>query len=145
MQTRPVAAKDYWTRGALRRYLIREVFHGVLVDRHRESRTEDPVEVMVQALDEGSSLILFPEGTRNPGEEVLPFKSGIFHAARARPLVDLVPVYLQNLNRVMPRGELLPVPLLCSATFGAPTRIGPGEEKDAFLARLRQAILDLRP
>ena len=143
-KTRPVAARDYWARGALRRYLIREVFAGVLVDRDRETRTEEPVEVMVRALDEGSSLIVFPEGTRNTGEDLLPFKSGLYHVARARPQVELVPVWIENLNRVMPKGERLPLPLLCSATFGAPTRLAPGEEKAPFLTRLRQAILDLR-
>jgi 1-acyl-sn-glycerol-3-phosphate acyltransferase len=141
--TRPVAARDYWTRGALRRYLIREVFRGVLVDRDRETRVEDPVEAMVRALDEGASLILFPEGTRNTGDGMLPFRGGIFHVARARPQVEFVPVWIENLNRVMPKGELLPVPLLCSATFGSPTRIADDEEKGRFLARLRQAMLDL--
>ena len=94
-------------------------------------------------LDQGWSLIVFPEGTRNSSDDLLPFKSGIYHVARQRPQIELVPVWIENLNRVMPKGEFLPVPLLCSATFGAPTRLAPGEEKDAFLARLRRSVIEL--
>lgn len=142
-RTRPVAGADYWLKGAVRRYVITEVLNGVLIDREKASRTRDPIETLLEALDAGWSLIVFPEGTRASGDEMLPFKSGIYHVARQRPQVELVPVWIENLNRVMPKGEFLPVPLLCSATFGTPTRLVPGEEKDAFLARLQRSVVDL--
>jgi len=143
--TRPVAGADYWLAGGLRRYLITNVLNGVLIDRDKATRTRDPIEVILAALGEGWSLIVFPEGTRNVGAELLPFRSGIYHVARQRPEVELVPVWIDNLNRVLPKGDVLPVPLLCSATFGTPTRLREGEGKDAFLARLCRAILALRP
>ena len=143
-KTRPVAGADYWLKGRLRRYVITDVLNAVLIDRDKATRTRDPIETLLEALDAGWSLIVFPEGTRNTGDELLPFKSGVYHVARQRPEVELVPVWIENLNRVMPKGEVLPVPLLCSATFGAPTRLAPGEDKDAFLARLRQAVIDLQ-
>src|SRR5262249_14870271 len=96
-----------------------------------------------QALKQGESLILFPEGTRGPGSEVQPFKSGIYHLARAYPDVDLVPVWIDNANRVMPKGTLLPIPLLCSVTFGHPLKMEAGETKAAFLERLRSALIKL--
>ncbi|HUG62626.1 MAG TPA: lysophospholipid acyltransferase family protein [Methylomirabilota bacterium] len=143
-RTRPVAGADYWNRSATRRYLGRDVFDAVLIERDPEARTEDPVTQMARALDDGASLILFPEGTRNTGEERLqPFKTGLYHLSRARPAVELVPVWIENLNRVMPKGEFLPVPLLCTVTFGAPIRAGEDEDKDAFLARARAALLAL--
>lgn len=114
----------------------------MLVERGRE-KTADPMAVMLAALDAGDSLILFPEGTRNLGEGMLPFKSGLYHLARQRPGVELVPVWLENLARVMPKGSLVPVPLLCSVSFGTPIRLGAEEEKDAFLHRARQCILEL--
>ncbi len=144
-QTRPVAALDYWLTSPLRAFIGREVFNAVLIDRRPEARTDDPVMQMAQALDQDSSLILFPEGQRNSSDaDLLPFKSGLYHLAKSRPDVDLVPVWIANLNRVMPKGEIIPVPLICTLTFGAPLHIQPEESKDAFLARATQALLALK-
>jgi 1-acyl-sn-glycerol-3-phosphate acyltransferase len=145
-ETRPVAALDYWLKTPLRAFVGREVFRAVLIDRRPETRMADPVAQMAEALDDGASLILFPEGQRNASDApLLPFRSGLYHLARARPSVDLVPVWIENLNRVMPKGEIVPVPLLCTVTFGAPLRVAEGEEKAAFLARASLALLALRP
>ena len=142
--TRPVAGADYWEKGALRRYLIHQVLNGVLIDRERVDRNIDPIEVMNAALEAGDSLILFPEGTRNTTEELLlPFKSGIFHLARRNPKVEFVPVWMENQGRVLPKGETIPVPLLCSVNFGVPLEISEGEEKSAFVQRARDALLAL--
>jgi 1-acyl-sn-glycerol-3-phosphate acyltransferase len=142
--TRPVAGADYWLKGGLRRFLGQRVFHAVLIDRDPAHRDHDPIAVMATALDENNSLILFPEGTRNTSEEpLLPFKSGLYHLARARPDVEFVPVWIENLNRVMPKGEFVPIPLLCTVTLGAPIAIGTGEDKTAFLERSRNALLAL--
>jgi 1-acyl-sn-glycerol-3-phosphate acyltransferase len=144
-QTRPVAALDYWLASPLRAFIGREVFNAVLIDRRPDARTEDPVAQMVDALDQGSSLIMFPEGQRNSSDAtLLPFKSGLYHLAKARPGVDLVPVWIANLNRVMPKGEVIPVPLICTLTFGTPLHVEPDETKDAFLARATQALLALK-
>lgn len=145
-QTRPVAALDYWLTSPIRAFIGREVFNAVLIDRRPEARTEDPVAQMAAALDQGSSLILFPEGQRNSSDApLLPFKSGLYHLAKTRPGVDLVPVWIANLNRVMPKGEIIPVPLICTLTFGSPLHLTPDESKDAFLARATQALLALKP
>jgi 1-acyl-sn-glycerol-3-phosphate acyltransferase len=144
--TRPVAAADYWGRGLLRRLIGVGILRAVLIAREHVTRSNDPIEVMAKALDQGHSIIVFPEGTRNlTPERLLAFKSGLFHLARARPQVELVPVWLANLNRVMPKGEFLPVPLLCKVRFGAPMTLQEGEGKGAFLARAQAALLDLAP
>jgi len=146
--THPVAAADYWERGAVRRYLAKQVFQAVLVERKRTHHTEDPhihnpLAPMLRTLDSGHSLIVFPEGTRGNGADLLPFKCGIYHLAHERPGVELVPVWIDNLHRVLPRGAIVPAPLLCSVTFGAPIRLLPREEKKAFLTRLRQIVASL--
>ncbi len=142
--TRPVAAKDYWDRAGLRRYLVVNVFNAVLVERDRAAATRNPIEILLEGLGERHSLIIFPEGTRGNGLQLGPFRSGLYRLGKARPDVELVPVYIDNLNRVLPKGEFVPVPMLASVSFGAPMRVEDGEEKDAFLERARSAILELR-
>ncbi len=142
--TRPVAGADYWQTSALRRYIINRVFNGVLIDRERKASTDNPLQPMLDALGNGDSLIIFPEGTRNLEEVgLLPFKSGIYHLARQHPDVELVPVWIANLNRVMPKGRVLPLPLLCTTHFGAALTLEPDESKEQFLERSRAALLEL--
>lgn len=143
---RPVAGADYWLKSKINAFIGRDVFNAVLIQRVREERDADPVNVMAGAIDDGSSLIFFPEGTRNLSDMPLqPFKSGLFHLASARPHIDLVPVWIANLNRVMPKGEFIPIPLICTVTFGPPMKIGEGEAKEAFIERARNALLALAP
>ena len=143
--TRPVAGADYWQRDGLRRYLINQVFNGVLIDRERGSAHNNPLQPMLDALDHGDSLILFPEGTRNLEDGLLPFKSGLYHLAKARPQVELIPVWIANLNRVMPKGRALPLPLLCTLSFGAALQRLEDESKEAFLERAHNALLAMAP
>ncbi len=140
--TRPVAALDYWGGGGLKGFLAREVFRSILVDRSGA----DPravVDHLAESMGQADSIILFPEGTRGTGEELAPFKSGLYHLSRKRPDVDLVPVSMQNLNRILPKGEILPVPLFSSVSFGAPLRAEESESKTEFLQRAREALLRL--
>jgi len=142
-RTRPVAAKDYWSRGVLRRFLIHRVFHGLLIERAGFHRDDNPLNAMLQALKAGDSLILFPEGTRGRGGEIQPFKAGVFHLAEARPDVELIPAFIDNAWRVMPKGAALPIPLLCSVAFGKPLRFVGGESRPDFLERSRRSLVEL--
>jgi 1-acyl-sn-glycerol-3-phosphate acyltransferase len=143
---RPVAGADYWLKGRIRRLVGERVFNAVLIDRTPSTQEVNPVTRMIAALDDGASLILFPEGTRNLTEtRLLPFKSGLYHLAKARPDAELVPVWIENLNRVMPKGEIVPIPLLCTVTFGAAMQLATGEDKGGFLERARAALLALAP
>src|SRR5690606_33327525 len=106
---------------------------------------EDPLQAINQALAQGDSLIFFPEGTRNLAEGLLPFKSGLFHLHKAHPDVELVPVWISNLNRVMPKGRVLPLPLLCTLSFGGPLEVVEAETKQNFLQRSSNALRALAP
>jgi 1-acyl-sn-glycerol-3-phosphate acyltransferase len=142
--TRPIAARDYWTGSPFKHWLTREVFNAVYVNRQRTD-DQDPLEPLQDALRNGDSLVIFPEGTRSNKGEPQPFKSGLFHLAGQFPEAQLIPAWIDNVQRVMPKGEVVPVPILCTVTFGAPLQLQPGEDKRSFLARARQAVLDLRP
>ncbi|WCM92584.1 1-acyl-sn-glycerol-3-phosphate acyltransferase [Acidovorax sp. NCPPB 2350] len=205
--TRPIAAKDYWTKTPFRQWITTAVFNAVYVDRvsgppaaarapaegapaapaqapaaqpaagpaptqgmlegfNASAATtaapaaaqppaspealraalaeDDPLAPLVRALESGDSIVIFPEGTRGNGDEPQPFKSGLFRLAQMFPQVVLVPAWIQNVQRVMPKGEVVPVPILCSVTFGAPVELAPGEERRAFLDRARRAVIALR-
>ena len=141
--TRPVAAKDYWDRGGLRRYVARRVLNVVFVERHKEGREGDPLAPLAEALTQGSSLILFPEGTRGPGPLPAAFRSGLYNLAMRFPAVQLVPVYLENLNRAMPKGTFMPIPVICTVRFGAPLARRADEAREEFLERARAAVVVL--
>jgi len=142
--TRPVAAKDYWEKGPVRRYLANQVFHALLIDRKEIKVHQSPVDAMIRALGDTNSLIVFPEGQRNTGEEIGEFKSGLYYLCKKRPDLEAVPVHIDNLNRVLPRGEFLPVPLLSCITFGPPIWLEKGESKVDFLVRARAAVKRLK-
>jgi 1-acyl-sn-glycerol-3-phosphate acyltransferase len=141
--TRPVAAKDYWTRGWLRRYLAKQ-FNAMLIDRTEIKVHQSPVDLMIREIGRTHSIIMFPEGGRSTGDAVGEFKSGLYYLAKKRPELELIPVYINNMNRILPRGEFLPVPLLSSVTFGPPIWLEADEGKVNFLARARDAVLRLK-
>lgn len=141
--TRPIAAKDYWSRGAIRRYLAK-VFNAMLIDRKEIKVHQSPVDLMLREIGSTHSLILFPEGGRNPEGGVGEFKSGLYYLSKKRPELELIPVYINNMNRILPRGEVLPVPLLSSLTFGPPIWLEAGEPKTEFLVRAREAVVSLK-
>ena len=140
-KVRPVAAADYWGKGRVQRHIALKVLNAVLIDR--QTRSSDPLEPLKTALAAGDSLILFPEGTRGTGELPSAFKPGLYHLAKAFPQVELVPAFLDNLRRALPKGSLVPVPLSCIARFGAPIRLEEGEAKPDFLNRAREAVVAL--
>ena len=140
--TRPIAAREYWTATPLKHWITREIFNAVYVSRER-SADEDPLEPLLEALRNGDSLVIFPEGTRGHRGAPAPFKAGLFHLAEAFPDVPLIPAWIDNVQRVMPKGEVVPVPILCSVSFGAPLALQAGEDKRVFLDRARAAVVAL--
>lgn len=141
----PVAAKEYWWSSRLKKYFAENIFRAVPLARTREERGRDPLHALESVLDRGESLIIFPEGTRGDGEAIQKFKGGLYHLAAKYPHVELVPVYISNLGRVLPKGELLPVPIICSLHFGAGFTIEPEETKAALIARAQSKLEALRP
>jgi 1-acyl-sn-glycerol-3-phosphate acyltransferase len=140
--TRPVAARDYWGKNKLRRFIAETVICAVLIDRKPNPGSE-PLAPLERLLEKGRSILIFPEGTRAEGDEIAEFRSGIFRLAQRFPDIELVPVYLDNLQRILPKGSMLPVPITCTARFGTPLHVEPGEDKAVFLKRARAAVLAL--
>lgn len=139
--TSPAAAEDYWSKSRLRRWIACDLFQAVLIAREGITRENNPLERLAACLESGRSILIFPEGTRRTDGEVSAFKAGLFHLARRFPHIPLVPVHLDNLNRIMPKGAWVPVPLIAQAHFREPILMSEGEAKADFLARARAALL----
>jgi 1-acyl-sn-glycerol-3-phosphate acyltransferase len=148
-QVRPVAARDYWQQNGIRCQLATNVFNAVLVDRGSEGHkaaadaARATTTFIAAEMRDTYSLILFPEGTRSSTGVVGAFKSGLYFLSQARPDVELIPVYLENLNRILPRGESLPVPILSRVIFGPPLRRATNQNKTEFLEEARAAVIQL--
>ncbi|MBQ9811712.1 MAG: 1-acyl-sn-glycerol-3-phosphate acyltransferase [Thermoguttaceae bacterium] len=143
-KTRLVAAQDYWLGGPVRRFLALRVLNVILVDRENVSKRNNPLYRMLDEMGDRYSIIIFPEGGRSTTGVVEEFKSGVFYLVKKKPELELIPVYLDNMNRILPKGVLLPVPLLSRAFFGSPIWYERNENKEAFLERARNSVLDLK-
>jgi 1-acyl-sn-glycerol-3-phosphate acyltransferase len=147
VRTRPLGARDYWGNESPVRRLVTRLSGAVLIARDNPSvvERERQMEAILEAMGEQWSLIMFPEGTRGPGPNIAPFKSGLYHLRLRKPGLELVPVRLDNTHRILPKGELLPVPMACRVTFGPPLATRAGETKEVFLERARDAVRRLEP
>ena len=144
MITRPVAAKDYWSKGPVRRYFANQLFNAILIDREEIKVHQSPIDMIIREIGHTHSLIIFPEGGRSAGLEIGEFKSGLYYLCKKRPDLELIPVHVDNMNRILPRGKVLPVPMLSCITFGPPMWLEAGEIKVDFLARTRDAVRRLK-
>lgn len=144
-KTRPIAASDYWLKDGFRRFLIQDTFSGVTIQRNRSDQ-QDPLQPVKDVLTEGYSIIFFPEGTRNLNDdiELLEFKSGLYHLSQQFPDVEVVPVWISNLKRVMPKGAFIPLPLLSTVIFGKPLVLNQFSDKEQFLKHAQQQLLKLK-
>jgi len=140
--TRPVAALDYWGKG-VKRYIATQALGAVLIDRSRQDPNADPLDPLRASLRAGDSLIIFPEGTRGTSAVPAPFRQGLFKLASEFPAAELIPVYLDNLHRSLPKGAHLPVPMVCTVRFGAALTRVEAESRDDFLVRARDAVIAL--
>lgn len=139
---RPCAAADYFGRNRGVLWLSRTLFNILPIARENIRPEEHPIQRMRQTLESGESLLLFPEGTRGSGSEIGELKSGVAYLAEQIPGLTIVPAYLENMSRALPKGEYLPVPFFCEVRFGPPRRLSGTREQ--MLDQLRYDLEALR-
>jgi 1-acyl-sn-glycerol-3-phosphate acyltransferase len=124
-RVKPVAAADHFGKTALKAKFTRWFVNALLIQRKRdkENPENDPINQMIRAIDEGYSLIIFPEGTRGQPEVQQPLKPGIAYLLKSRPYVKYVPAYLKGMGKAMPKDDNLIVPHASSLTYGKPSVI----------------------
>jgi 1-acyl-sn-glycerol-3-phosphate acyltransferase len=143
--THAAAASDYWGQGVVKRFIAQKGLNAVLIDRSGSAAAGDALEPLRKVLSDGHSLILFPEGTRTGNRLPGPFKSGLYRLAKEFPSAELIPVYLDNPARSLPKGAVLPLPIICRTRFGAALEPILDEAKEVFLERARAAVSALAP
>ncbi len=120
-KVKPVAAEDYFGSTRLKAAFSNYFINTLLIRRKGEKDEEhDPIKTMLEALDAGYSLILFPEGTRGNAEQMDKIKPGIAKILSLRPHIKYVPVFMTGMGRSLPKGEVLVLPYKSSVNYGKP-------------------------
>jgi 1-acyl-sn-glycerol-3-phosphate acyltransferase len=139
---RPVAAADYFERNRFVSVLTKTLFNILPIARANITPGNNPLRKMRETIEAGQSLILFPEGTRGSSEEMAPFRAGVAHLLEKARGVPVVPAYLVNMGRSLPKGEFIPVPFFCEIRLGAP-RIINGTRQE-IIKSLESAVRELK-
>lgn len=142
IKTKPIAAADYWGKNRFLSWVSQKGLNAVLIDRKGKSR-EEALAPVVEALNAGHSVIFFPEGTRSQSSMPGEFKSGLHSLYSQFPDVEMVPIYLENLHRAMPKGKRVLLPILCTIRIGNPIVRKEGEQRVPFLMRAHEAVVEL--
>jgi 1-acyl-sn-glycerol-3-phosphate acyltransferase len=119
-KVKPVAAADHFGKTVLKEKMSNYFINTLLIQRKRdkENSANDPINKMIKALDEGYSLIIFPEGTRGEPEIQQPLKPGIGYVLSQRPTIKYVPAFMKGMGKAMPKDDSLIVPFNSSLTYG---------------------------
>ncbi len=117
-----VAAKDYFCRTPLLTWFSINIIGIIPIDRKGEDKTKDPIAPVIEALDAGYTVVIFPEGTRGDPEKRQPLKYGISKLLELKPEIEISPVFMHGLGKSLPRGEALLVPFVCEINIGEPLK-----------------------
>ena len=143
-KVKPVAAADHFGRTKLKEKLTNFFVNTLLIQRKRdkENPDNDPINKMIDALDNGYSLLIFPEGTRGEPEISQPLKPGIAIVLANRPKVKYVPAYMKGMGKAMPKNDNLILPYNSVLIYGKPSNID-NIETEQILSQIQKDFIDL--
>ena len=126
----PIAARDFFGGSLFKKFLMRYLVNATLIKRDRTDPENDPIDSMDKMLKKSRSLILYPEGSRGIPGVMSNFKKGLGYLIQRNPDVDVIPVYLDNVYKTLPKGKKLILPYNCSINFGEPIKFNSYELED---------------
>lgn len=136
-RVRPVAAQDYFARG-FKAWFASTIMNVLPILRKGFTEANHPLKIMGDAIDGGTTLILFPEGSRGEPEVMQTFKTGVARLLETRPTLRVVPCFCKGLGKALPRGDPIPLPVNAEVRIGVPrTYTGTVEE---ILARVEADV-----
>lgn len=130
----PIAARDFFGGSLFKKILMRYLVNATLIQRDRDDPENDPIDSMDKMLKKSRSLILFPEGSRGVPGVMTKFKKGLGYLIQRNPEIKVIPVYLDNVYKILPRGKNLILPYNCSIKFGDPIQFKSMEMEDILLS-----------
>jgi 1-acyl-sn-glycerol-3-phosphate acyltransferase len=133
-KVKPVAASDYFGDTPFKAKLSGYFVNALLISR---SEGSNAIRQMKKALDDGYSLILYPEGTRGNPEEEQELKPGIALLLSLCPQVKYVPAHLTGMGKALPKGDNLLIPYESSLVYGKP-RSSESSDKKAILKQIEE-------
>ncbi len=134
------AAADYFFGTRVTGALSALVIGAIPIDRNKISRSS--TDLARDLIDEGWSLVVFPEGGRSPDGWGQPFRGGAAFIAQ-RSSVPVVPVHIEGTGRILGKGNSVPRPSRTTITFGEPLNCGEDEDVRAFNARIEARVAEL--
>ena len=126
----PIAARDFFGGSLFKKILMRYLVNAILIKRDRTDPENDPIDSMDKMLKKSRSLILYPEGSRGIPGVMYNFKKGLGYLIQRNPDVDVIPVYLDNVYKTLPKGKKIILPYNCSINFGEPIKFNSYELED---------------
>jgi long-chain acyl-CoA synthetase len=105
---RALAAVDYFYKNPVRKTYFNNLTN--FIPMERSGTLESSLSKAVEALDEGETVLVFPEGTRSRDGKIQPFRQGVGYLADVCG-VNILPVYIDGSFRAYPKGQALPNPL----------------------------------
>ena len=139
----PIAARDFFGVSLFSRILMRYLVNATLIRRDREDPERDPIDDMDKMLKKKRSLILYPEGSRGIAGKMSDFKRGLGYLVQRNPNISVIPVYLENIYKTLPKGKKLILPYNCSIKFGKPIKFN-SLEMDDILKTAEKEMLKIK-
>ena len=139
----PIAARDFFGGSLFSRILMRYLVNATLIRRDREDPERDPIDDMDKMLKKQRSLILYPEGSRGIPGKMSNFKRGLGYLVQRNPNINVIPVYLENIYKTLPKGKKLILPYNCSIKFGQPIKFNSLKMED-ILKTAEKEILKVK-
>lgn len=135
--TAVAAASDYFFKNRIVSPIVSLALN--IFPFSRSGNIRESLEFCGDLVDQGWSILIYPEGTRSPTGKLLPFKPGIGLLATGLS-IPIVPIAVSGGHEILPKGSCWPRRARVSVAFGPPLNFGKDEPPDRVTQRIQEAV-----